>query len=233
MKQQWIAGVLLVLLLAGCKPAQIISPEAQFKKSFPQHSYETMTQTSVPGVYEVYNGSQLYYYLPEGDMLFVGSMISKDGINLTQAAIEKKMTSKMAGLSLDKALKIGEGKTSVVEFIDPNCHYCRQSHTFFSGRMKEVTLYVFFHPLSPDAENKIRHIFCSADKAEAYKEVLSGKLDKKDPLNLCTDRKAEDLIKAHREVSAKIGVRATPMFFIKGRLVTGFDRPVIEALLKN
>lgn len=232
MKKLWLAGV-LILLFSGCPPAHKISPEEQFKKSFPQHSYETMTQTSARGVYEVYNGSQIYYYLPDGDMLFVGSMISKDGINLTQESNGKKMTSKMAGLSLDKALKIGEGKTSVVEFIDPNCYYCRQSYAFFAGRMKEVTLYVFFHPLSKDAENKIRHIFCAADKAGEYGNVLSGKLDGKDQLNLCSDKDAEDLIQAHQEASAKIGVRATPMFFIKGRLVTGFDRPVIEALFKE
>ena len=232
MKKLWLAGA-LILLFSGCPPAHKTSPEEQFKKSFPQHSYETMKQTSARGVYEVYNGSQIYYYLPDGDMLFVGSMISKDGTNLTQESTGKKMTSKMAGLSLDKALKIGEGKTSVVEFIDPNCHYCRQSHAFFAGRKKEVTLYVFFYPLSRDAEDKIRHIFCAADKAEEYGKVLSGKLDGKDQLNLCTDRNAEDRIKAHREASAKIGVRATPMFFIKGRLVTGFDRPVIETLLKD
>ncbi|HOE22788.1 MAG TPA: DsbC family protein [Smithellaceae bacterium] len=232
MKKLMLAGMLL-LLFSGCSPAQKISPEERFKKSFPRHSYETITQTSAKGVYEVYNGSQIYYYLPDGDMIFVGSMISKDGTNLTEESNGKKMTSKMAGLSLDKALKIGEGKISVVEFIDPNCHYCRQSHAYFAGRMKEVTLYVFFYPLSRDSEDKIRHIICAADKSGEYAKVLSGELDEKKPLNLCGDKDAEALIAAHREASAKIGVRATPLFYIKGRVVPGFDRPVIEALLKK
>ncbi|NLA42089.1 MAG: DsbC family protein [Smithella sp.] len=192
-----------------------------------------MTQTSARGVYEVYNGNQIYYYLPDGDLIFVGSMISKDGTNLTQESNGKKMTSKLAGLSLDKALKIGAGKIPVVEFIDPNCYYCRQSHAFFAGRLKDVTLYVFFYPLSGDAEDKIRHIFCTSDKAVEYGKVLSGKLDGKEPLNLCGDKDAEALIAAHREASAKIGVRATPLFYIKGQVVPGFDRPVIEALLKE
>jgi thiol:disulfide interchange protein DsbC len=231
-KKLLFAGAML-LLLSGCSPAQKISPEEQFKKSFPQHSYETITQTSAKGVYEVYNGSQIFYYLPDGDMIFVGSMISKDGINLTQESSVKKMTSKMAGLSLEKALKIGGGKTPVVEFIDPDCHYCRLSYAYFAGRMKDVTLYVFFYPLSQESENKIRHIFCAADKAGEYAKVLSGKLDEKEPLNLCGDKDAEALIAAHREASAKIGVRATPLFYIKGQVVPGFDRPVIEALLKE
>lgn len=232
MKKLLFAGAMLLLFL-GCSPVQKISPEKQFKKSFPQHSYETMTQTSARGVYEVYNGRQIYYYFPESDVLFVGNMVSRDGINLTQESSVKKMTSKMAGLSLEKALKIGGGKTPVVEFIDPDCHYCRLSYAYFAGRMKDVTLYVFFYPLSQESENKIRHIFCAADKAGEYAKVLSGKLDEKEPLNLCSDKDAENLIAAHREAAAKIGVRATPLLYIKGQVVPGFDRPVIDVLLKE
>jgi len=134
---------------------------------------------------------------------------------------------------LDKALKIGSGKTPVVEFIDPNCHYCRLSYNYFASRMKEITLYVFFHPLSQDSENIIRHVMCSGDKARAYADALGGKLEGHDKLNLCSDKDAADLIKAHQEASAKIGVRATPLFYIRGQVVPGFDKPVIEKLLKE
>lgn len=233
MKKLLFLVFLVLWLFPGCSLVQKISPEEQFKKSFPQHQYETLTQTSVKGVYEVYNGRQIYYYLPDGDILFVGSMIAKDGANITQESSIQKMKSKLAVLSLDKALKIGSGKTPVVEFIDPNCHYCRLSYNYFASRMKEITLYVFFHPLSQDSENIIRHVMCSGDKARAYADALGGKLEESGKLNLCSDKDAEDLIKAHQEASAKIGVRATPLFYIKGQVVPGFDKPVIEKLLKE
>lgn len=61
-------------------------------------------------------------------------------------------------------------------------HDFRGQHDF---QRREVALYVFFYPLTKDAENKIRHICCDAD------------------------------------------------FFIKGQVVPGFDRPVIDTLLKD
>jgi len=232
-KKLMIAVVMVLFLFPGCSSAQKLSPEEQFKKSFPQHKYETFATTPVKGVYEVYDGGQIIYYLPEGDFIFAGSIFSKDRKNLTQESNAKKMVAKLASLSLDKALKIGNGKTSVIEFIDPNCHYCRLSFNFFKDRMKDVTLYVFFHPLSEDSAKKIRHILCSKDKAQVYNDALSGKLDANAQLNLCSDKETEEMMRAHQEAAAKIGVRGTPLFYIKGQVVPGFIQPEIEKLLKE
>lgn len=231
MKKILVTSLFLLILVLGCSTAQKISPEEQFKKSFPQHKYETMTKTSLQGVYEVYNGTQVYYYLPEGDVLIVGSIISKDNKNLTQESTAKKMAVKLKGLPLDQALKIGDGKTVVVEFIDPNCHYCRLSFDFFKKRKKDVTLYVFFYPLSEDSQRKIRHIACSKDRAAAYDDALSGKLDAGAQLISCRDQATEDFLKSHQEISGRAGIRATPLFYIKGQVVPGFDQQTIETIL--
>ena len=231
MNKLLIIVVMVLFLLTGCSSAQKITPEEQFKKSFSKNTYETFAETSIRGIYEVYNGRQVYYYLQEGDVILLGNIISKDGKNLTQESNAKRMTSQLAKLSLDKALKIGNGKKKVVEFIDPNCHYCRLSFNFFTKRMKDITLYVFFLPLSQDSANKIQYILCATDKAKAYDDVLGGKLDGNAQLNLCKDKNVEELIKAHGEASAKVGVHATPLFYIKGQVVSGFDQPAIEKLL--
>ncbi|MDP2854197.1 MAG: DsbC family protein [Smithellaceae bacterium] len=231
MNKLLIIVVMVLFLLTGCSPAQKITPEEQFKKSFSKNTYETFTETSIKGVYEVYNGRQVYYYLQEGDVILLGNIISKDGKNLTQESNTKRITSQLAKLSLDKALKIGNGKKKVVKFTDPNCLYCRRAFEFFDKRKDDVTLYVFFLPLSKDSANKIQHILCAKDKTKAYDDVLGGKLDGNAQLNLCKDKNVEELIKAHGETSAKIGVRATPLFYIKGQVVSGFDQPAIEKLL--
>jgi thiol:disulfide interchange protein DsbC len=226
-----IIAVMALFLLMGCSPAQKITPEEQFKKSFSKNTYETFAETSIKGVYEVYNGRQVYYYLQEGDVILLGNIISKDGKNLTQESNTKRMTSQLTKLSLDKALKIGNGKKKVVKFTDPNCLYCRRAFEFFDKRKDDVTLYVFFLSLSQDSANKIQHILCAQDKTKAYDDVLGGKLDGNAQLNLCKDKNVEELIKAHGETSAKMGVRATPLFYIKGQIVSGFDQPAIEKLL--
>lgn len=233
MKKIMIIFITVLFMIPGCSSAQKNTPEEQFKKSFPQHKYESFAATSAKGVYEVYNGRQVFYYLPEGDIILVGNMISKDNKNLTQESNAKRMASKLTNLPLDQALKIGDGKTAVVEFIDPNCHYCRLSFNFFNQRKKDVTMYVFFYPLSEDSAKKISHIFCAKDKAQAYEDVLGGKLDGNAQLNLCSDKEAEVMIQNHQQVSAKVGVRATPLFYIKGQAIPGFDQPAIEKLLAN
>jgi protein-disulfide isomerase len=35
------------------------------------------------------------------------------------------------------------------------------------------------------------------------------------------------------QLASQIGVSGTPLFYIKGQVVNGFDQPVIEKLLKD
>lgn len=209
------------------------SVEEQFKKSFPQNKFESITPTEVKGVYEVYTGNQIYYYMPKDDVILYGNLVNKGGVNITRESFLKKMTQKMAKLPLDSALKIGNGKTAVVEFMDPNCYHCRQSYKFFSQR-KDVTMYVFFIPiLSKDSGDKIKHILCSKDVLKTYDDVMNGKLDNNAQLPACTDKKVDETVKTHMQLATQIGLKATPLFYIKGQAVEGFDPPVMEKLLKD
>jgi thiol:disulfide interchange protein DsbC len=216
----------------ACLSAQNSSPEEMFKKSFPKNNFETITPTKIKGVYEVYTGNQVYYYMPEAEVILAGKIITKDGIDLTRESNLSKIAKKMATLPLDDAFKVGNGKTKVVEFMDPNCYHCRLAYNFFSKR-KDVTLYVFFFPLSQDSDKKIRHIFCAKNKLKTYEDVMSGKLDNNAPLNICTDKKVDETVKTHLRLASQTGIRATPLFYIKGQVVDGFEPAVIEKLLNE
>ena len=232
MKRSSIIVVFFLLILPACVGSKNSSPEEMFKRSFPDRSFESITPTSVKGIYEVYTGNQLFYYAPEANVLIYGNIITKEGVSLTRESYLKKMTSKMAQLPLDSALKIGEGKDIVVEFLDPDCFHCRESYKFFSPR-KDVTVYVFFYPLSQLSEKKIRHILCSSDRIKAYQEAMTGKFDNNVQLNACTDTKVEEIIKTHKKLAAQIGITSTPFFYFKGQAIGGFEAPVFERLLKN
>jgi thiol:disulfide interchange protein DsbC len=205
----------------------------QFKKSFPKNNFESITPTAIKGIYEVYTGNQIFYYMPAGDVILYGSLISKDGVNITHDSFLKKMSQKIAKLPLDSALKIGTGTTAVVEFMDPNCYHCRQAYKFFSQR-KDVTSYVFLIPiLSKDSGDKIKHILCSKDVLKTYDDVMNGKLDNNAKLTVCTDKKVDETVKTHMQLASQVGIKATPLFYIKGQVVEGFDLPVMEKLLKE
>ncbi len=122
MKRSSIFVLLFLLILPGCSVAKSPSVENKFKKSFPDRSFESIGPTSIKGLYEVYTGNQLYYYSPDADVLIYGQIITKDGVSLTRESYLKKMAPKMAKIPLDSAaLKIGSGKTVIVEFLDPDC----------------------------------------------------------------------------------------------------------------
>jgi thiol:disulfide interchange protein DsbC len=223
----------VLFLFSSCVFAKDLPVAEKFKKSFPKINFESITPTDIKGVYEVYTGNQIYYYMPKNEVILYGSLISKDGIDITRESYKKKMAQKMAKLSLDSALKIGNGKTAVVEFMDPNCYHCRQAYKFFSQR-KDVTLYVFFFPLSKESGDKIKHILCSKDMPKTYDDVLNGKFDNNNALlNICTDKKVDETVKTHLQLASQVGVRGTPLFYIKGQVVDGFDPPVIEKILKD
>lgn len=207
------------------------SVEEQFKKSFPKNNFESITSTEVKGIYEVYTGNQIYYYMPKDDVILYGSLVNKGGVNMTRESFLKKMAQKMAKLPLDSALKIGNGKKVVVEFTDPNCPFCRESHKFFT-QYKDLTIYAFLFPLSKESADKVKHILCSKDAAKAFDDALSGRLDNT-KLTACSDKKVDETAKIHMQLASQVGLRGTPLIYIQGQVVDGFEKPVLEKLLKD
>jgi thiol:disulfide interchange protein DsbC len=141
------------------------------------------------------------------------------------------MDQKIKDLPLEKAMKIGSGPKTVIEFTDPDCPYCRNVDKFLGGRT-DITRYIYFFPLRqihPDAEKKSRYILSQADKAKAFSDVISGSLDGKSvPVK---DGDYEAQLKEMELVGSSIGVRGTPDMWINGVHVSGADLKKIEALL--
>lgn len=222
---------LAVFLAAGGLCAEPY--EDAFKKAYPQIAFDSMKPTGIKGVYEVVKGGEIIYFLEEPGLLFVGEIIDRTGKSLTDTRRAEILMANAKNLPLDKAVKIGSGKQTIVEFTDPDCPYCRRAATFLESR-KDVTRYVFFFPLPShkDAENKIKYIFCAADKAKAYEDAMKGKLDTQ-KYTACKTKDAADLLVIHKEAGRRIGVGGTPMFIINGKeLVMGANLPAIEAALQ-
>ncbi len=143
-----------------CATSQTI--EDNFKKLFPNIPVESISPTEIKGVYEIIAQNQIGYFAPEPGYLILGEIIDKNGASLTAKRRNENIASKARDLPLDKALKIGNGKNTILEFTDPDCPYCRRASSFLSQKT-DVTRYVFFLPLPmhKDAENKVKYIFCA------------------------------------------------------------------------
>jgi len=142
---------------------------------------------------------------------------------------DKLLLEKAKGLSLEKALKIGEGRHMIIEFTDPNCPPCRKAFQIIK-KYTDATHYIFFFPLSKKSEDKVRHILCATDRGEAYNVIYSGEIDEKS-LAVCTDDHIESQIKFHREQSVLLGIESVPFFIIDGNIISGMNIPQIEKVL--
>lgn len=200
-------------------------------KTFPNmKNLGDIKESPVKGLYEVTAGEQVFYYSNDGYLMF-GEIWTKEGKNLTSEAKEKFIAQKIRNIPLDKAVKLGSGPKTVIEFTDPDCPYCRNVDKYLSGRT-DITRYIYFFPLRqihPDAEKKSRYILSQADKAKAFSDVISGSLDSKSvPVK---DGDYEAQLKEMELVGSSIGVRGTPDMWINGVHVSGADLKKIEALL--
>lgn len=130
-----------------------------------------------------------------------------------------------------KAVVIGAGPKTVIEFTDPDCPYCRSASKYFDAR-KDVTRKVFFYPLPrhPKAKEKVQYALSQQNRAKAYHEVMSGSLDKVQRIEGITP-KGVKLQEEHLAITKKAKVSATPTFIINGRIIEGLDIKRIEEAL--
>jgi thiol:disulfide interchange protein DsbC len=208
-----------------------VTPEETFHRAFPQVKVDSIRETDIKGLYEVVSGRNILYYHAEKGYLIFGEIFTREGRNLTEERIGELAAELVKDLPLEKAVRIGNGKKTIIEFTDPDCDFCRTASKYLAGRT-DVTRYVFFAPLAhPDAVAKIRYILNAADKAQAYDEMFGGKgIPQNSP------PAGEDVIalaREHMALAGKVGVRATPTFFINGRMVVGANIGRIEQLLKD
>ena len=225
----WIT--MAVFLLA--EPAGVFgqTPEESLKKNFPRIRVDSVKPSTVKGIYEVMSGERIFYYMPDSEILIVGDLVDKTGRSLTQERYAEMAAEKVKTIPLEKALKIGAGRNTVIEFTDPDCPHCRTASKFLEERT-DMTRYIFFVPLPnhPQAAPKVKYIFCAEDREKAYREAMTGKLDDM-KFKPCDDPKAAALAKEHTEIGNRVGISGTPTFFVNGKMVRGANQQQLKQYL--
>jgi thiol:disulfide interchange protein DsbC len=136
---------------------------------------DEVTKTTMPGLYEVRVGMDIYYTDAEGTYILHGNLIdTKAARNLTEERTDKLMQIAFSDLPLKDAFTIvrGNGKRKVAVFGDPNCGYCKR---FERDLMKvdNVTIYMFMFPiLGPDYAEMARNHWCAKDKGRAWQDWM-------------------------------------------------------------
>jgi thiol:disulfide interchange protein DsbC len=196
---------------------------ATLAERVPGMKIESITKLPQLDLYEVVsNGNRIFYTDANGDFGLVGNIIDlKTRANLTQQRQDELNVVDFSKLPLDKAIvKVkGDGSRKVAIFTDPDCPFCKRLEREFT-KVSNVTVYLFLYPIAqlhPDAPRKARAIWCSADPAKAWDDLM---LEGKEPAAPAADCK--DPIADVAKVGEEIGIRDTPgLVFPSGKLVPG------------
>lgn len=193
---------------------------------------DSVAKTPYSGLYEVQVGNDIFYTDEKAHYLFVGNVMNLDTHqNLTKAKVDKISRVKLTELPLELALKQvnGNGKRVIAVFEDPNCGYCKRLRKVLQG-VDNLTIYTFMYDiLSEDSAAKSKNVWCSADPAKAWNDLmLSGKVPPNAPLS-CTTSPHDKIL----ALGAKLHVNATPaIFFEDGSRIPGYiDAAALEKKL--
>lgn len=179
----------------------------------------SITKSGYLGLYEVYTDGTIFYTDEKGSAYVFGNLVdAKTRQSVTEARMAKLNAIKFADLPLESALKMvkGNGSRTLVTFEDPNCGYCKRLAKDLN-KLDNVTIYTFLYPiLNQDSVDKAKQIWCSADRAKAWNDLM---LDGRAPTGKgdCTTPTQKIV-----ELGQKYNIRGTPtLVFADGERIPG------------
>lgn len=179
-----------------------------------------ITESPVPGLYEVIAGAQVVYmdqnarYMLDGDLVDLASRK-----NYTEQAKSKIRMTAINTLGEDNMLIYTPKKVdhTITVVTDIDCPYCRRLHSEMDQYMaSNVKVRYIFMPLKgqSDFENTVS-VWCAEDKNNALDLAKSGVE--------IEAMKCDNPIKAHLALAREIGIRGTPAIILEsGEMLPGY-----------
>ena len=221
-----VAGALAAPALLAQTPALPLTPDAAavkkaIEQKLPGTVVKGVVKTPYFGLYEVQLDEQILYTDAKVKYVVSGSIYDTDTKkNLTDARQRELNRIAFDSLPLDLAFKRvkGNGERKLAIFSDADCPFCARLEQELKS-VDNVTIYTFLFPidqLHPNAAQKSKQIWCSADKAKAWDAFfVSGKL----PDN---GGDCDNPVTATNALGQKLRVQATPtLVFADGSIMPG------------
>jgi thiol:disulfide interchange protein DsbC len=195
---------------------------------------EDISESPLPGIYQVSIGAQVAYVTKDGRYIIRGDIY--DAETSANVSEETRASARVDMLnSVDPASMIvfkpanGPVKHKITIFTDVDCGYCRQFHR----EIDKVTAlgievrYLFFPRTGPNTESwtKADQVWCAPDhNAALTRAKLGGEIPQVATCNTP--------VEAHYELGRDVGVRGTPAIFSEtGELIGGYLPPATLAKL--
>lgn len=202
--------------------------------TLPGISVTSLTETPVPGLYELITDGQIYYLDESAEYLVDGSLIQlKDRVNLTDA--------RLGGIHMSLIGEMGEenmliyepeepSTRSITVFTDISCGYCRRLHAEIDTLLEEgVRVRYLLFPragLGSQGHKDLESVWCADDPQSAMTNAKAGgKIDPKTCANP---------IEQHIALAEQLGLRGTPLIYTdSGEKIPGYREASALASMVN
>ena len=178
--------------------------------------------SAFPNLFEAMVGDDMIYFDDKLAHFIVGNLIETATMtNKTEDRTAELNAIDIKQLPLADAFKEvrGKGERVMYVFTDVDCPFCTRLEQTLQD-VDNVTVYNFMYPidsLHPAARGKQKAIWCSKDRLASWKDAVLRKKFDAAAKGECTNP-----VDATVALGQKLGVRATPSFFLAdGRMVAG------------
>ena len=161
--------------LAADTPAAALAK--RLRELYPNTQFSTVTDSALPGLYEVVMGRNIAYTDERGRYFLFGHLFDMPAQrDLTAEHKDQLGRVDFSQLPLKDAIKTVHGKGSriIAVFSDPDCPYCKKLEPELA-KVDDITIYTYLMPLAelhPDARNKAVSIWCAADRVKAWSAFM-------------------------------------------------------------
>lgn len=226
------AALLATSLSASAGEQEIANAVRQVKATAQIRFVKDVPNT---GLKEVIADSTVIYMDPNGQYLFFGTLLDlKNKVNLTEKAQSVARIASLQSIpdSEKIILRAPNEKYRVTVFTDVSCGYCKLLHQNEQGYLdRGITIEYAAFPrggTQSEAFGVMRQVWCSKDRAAAYKAAIEGK-----PVTGVAS--CNDPVAKHYEIGDGMAIEGTPAIFAEdGRQLGGFLTPEqMEARLRE
>lgn len=224
-------GIFSILsCISALSLANVETVKSNLNQNYPNIQVTNIQKTEMAGLYSANLDKQIIYLDENAQYMFVGSMVRmKDQKNLTKDLVLKQNSIDWKKPPFKDAIKTvkGNGKRELAIFSDPNCPYCKKLEMELD-KLNDVTIYTFIYPLKPQSIAVSKQIWCDANQAYAWKNLLEKNIQPK--AKTCANP-----IERNLELGRKLGVTGTPtLIFANGlKMVGGRSAEDIQAIWKE
>jgi len=219
----FVVAVLCVQSVWAGEAEDIANINKRLDKLSPQEKPESISATSIPGLYEVVFGSEIFYVSGDGRYVLQGALLDLDtNENLTETTRTKIRQGLMGSLKKSEMIVFApkeKPRHTLTVFTDIDCGYCRKLH----AEMAELNSYgvevryMMFPRSGPNTPSfqKAVNVWCAKDQLASMTKAKAGES--------LPQANCDHPINSQFSVGQQLGVTGTPALLLDdGTLIPGY-----------